>query len=220
MSFYNSNNLDGILGQLLTEGIVKSNENLDLCCPDCTIQLDTNISIDIYVLASVETYLKFAEAIGCTTPTPPPAMSGTTKQLFGGGQGDDCCTHIYASVETELKFLGDAGDPYNDNLASCSDNFNQCVNTILSSFTITELTEIKQTGIIEFGSINNSSKICKINEMINLYQQNSTTIINKFDVFSRILDIGIVICCYQNEIIIASVETWLKWAEQYMPVIP
>jgi hypothetical protein len=207
----NSNGLDGILNQLLNQGIVKSNENLDLCCPDCLNTFNSGqMGAYTYVLSSVEQFMKFAEVAGCTGG---PAIPNEQKLGYYNPGECGCCTHIYASVETELKFYEDYNDPDNNRSDLCPDNFNQCVDNILSSFTTNERSRILDVGIIEFGSISGSSKICKVNEMINLFIQDNQMSTNKFDVFLSILNVGIVICCYENEIVIANIETWLKWAE-------
>lgn len=53
---------DFIIGDLLDTGIVSPQPNV--CCPDC---------IDTYIFASVETWLKYAEAVGLTQSAAVPA---------------------------------------------------------------------------------------------------------------------------------------------------
>jgi hypothetical protein len=209
-----------ILNDFLGNGIVQSNENIELCCPDCSVFLN-NERFGVYVLASVETYLKYAEGTGCTTPVPVPAMSGTTEQPLGFTEAEEiainnaacnCCMHIFASVETELKLLEAIGGPPYNQEEFCSENFISCLNELLSGITSDDYSRIIDKGIVEYNSFFNSSQICLINQFINTM----TTLdpaTSKIDLIDTILDYGIIVSCYDDEIVIASVETWLKWAE-------
>jgi hypothetical protein len=205
-----------IVDRLLDIGIVTSNEALDLCCPDCVQNMNGN-NVSIYVLASVETFLKFAEAFGCGGSSVVPAIPNSTEQPLGSSSYDgncQCCTHIYASVETELKlyeFYGYQDEP--NTSPPCSDNFNDCVNNIFSTFTAEEMDRILDKGIVEYGAIRGSSQLCKINEYLDLAIFSGVSLITKAEIIDRILDKGFVVSCHNDEMIIASVETWLKSAE-------
>jgi hypothetical protein len=169
-----------ILDIILDKGNVQSNENLEICCPDC-VQVMNGNNVSVYVISSVETFLKFSEAIGFTrgiTPT--------------------CCTHLAASVETTLKFTEAFGIPENP-IPTCSKNFNSCINT--------------DKGVVEYGSLSGESQLCRINDFIDLSIELDPTSASKEEQLDRILDKGMVISCYDDEIVTASVETWLKWAE-------
>jgi hypothetical protein len=203
-----------IIDIYLDKGIVTSNETLDLCCPDC-IQNMNNDNVSIYVLASVETFLKFADAMGCTVI---PAIPSSTEQPLSSSYAGNCqcCTHIVASVETELKLY----EAYNyqdepNTLPFCSDNFNDCVNNLLSNETAETVDRILDKGIVEYGSISGTSKICQIDQYIDLFIQTEgiDALSSKAEIIDRILDKGFAISCHNDEITIASVETWLKFAE-------
>jgi hypothetical protein len=210
-----------IIDRILDKGMVISNENLDFCCPDC-IQEMNNDYVGIYVLASVETFLVWAEAMGCTDTGAVPALSDTTEQPLGAvAFGNcNCCTHIVASVETEGKFyeayLGDA----TNTIPTCSDNFNQCVNTFFTNTAGAELTSslsevidrIFDKGVVEYGSISGSSQLCKISQYLDFFIQKGDISSPKAEVFDRMLDKGFVVSCHNDEIIVASLETWLKLA--------
>jgi hypothetical protein len=203
-----------IIDRILDKGIVTSNETLDLCCPDCVQNMNNN-NVSIYVLASVETFLNFAEQLGCT---PVPAIPNSTEQPFSSSYAGNCqcCTHIYASVETELKLY--EAYSYQDEpntLPFCSDNFNDCVNGLLFNEAAETVDRILDKGIVEYGSISGTSKICQIEQYIDLFIQTEgiDAQSSKAEIIDRMLDKGIVISCHNDEVIIASVETWLKSAE-------
>jgi hypothetical protein len=183
-----------ILDIILDKGNVQSNENLEICCPDC-VQVMNGNNVSVYVISSVETFLKFSEAIGFTrgiTPT--------------------CCTHLAASVETTLKFTEAFGIPENP-IPTCSKNFNSCINTIKNTLTPEGINRLSDKGVVEYGSLSGESQLCRINDFIDLSIELDPTSASKEEQLDRILDKGMVISCYDDEIVTASVETWLKWAE-------
>jgi len=186
-----------VLDRILDKGIVQSNNELDICCPDC-IQEMNNKNVSIYVVSSVETYLKFAEAIGFT---------GFRDVI------PTCCTQISASVETGLKFYESFGDIPNNPSPSCPTNFNSCLNTLKNSLTPQGVDRFLDKGIVEYGSLSGLSQVCKINEFIDLSISLDSQSSTKEEIIDRILDKGIVVSCYEDEIVISSVETWLKYAE-------
>jgi hypothetical protein len=187
MAVSSSGTLAEILDRILDKGTVETNEELQVCCPDCIID-----GTSIYVLASVETYLKFAEAYGNLSSA--------------------CCTHLNASVETTLKFYEAVGSI--PNIANCPTNFNECLSDLKSSLTAEGIDRILDKGIVEYGSLSGQSQLCRFNEFVSqsveLDIANTST---KAEVLDRLLDKGVVISCTDGEIIMASVETWLKWNE-------
>jgi hypothetical protein len=183
-----------ILDLTLDRGIVQSNQNLEICCPDC-VQVMNGNNVSVYVISSVETFLKFSEAIG-----------------FTKGLKPTCCTHLAASVETTLKFTEAFGAPQNP-VPTCSKNFNSCINTIKSTLTPEGIDRLSSKGVVEYGSLDGSSQLCRINDFIDLSIELDPTSSSKEEQLDRILDKGMVISCYDDEIVISSVETWLKWAE-------
>lgn len=183
--------LDG----LLDVGIKTS--TCDYCCPQC----------GVYVLASVETFLKYGEALGFIP---------------------DCCSNLFASTETYLKFWEAVALTNLDVSGSCCDpRLDLCINKFLCwssenanlnpkiSFNGTFET-ILDKGIVEYGSfIDNctnevESGLCILMNFINnkpdFYINSSPG-----EFIDRILDKGIsVVCLPTGEILIGSVETILK----------
>ena len=171
-----------VLDQITDKGIVLSIENDTVCCPDCT---------KVYVFASVETFLKFAETIG----------------------GLNCCLHTTSSVETNLKLVEAVGGTLE--VPTCPQNYNSCIDSLFEDLTPEEIDRILDKGIVEYGSISGDSQVCRIHDFINLSYNNQIGAVpsTKGEILDRLLDKGIVIACSETEIIIASVETYLKWAD-------
>ena len=189
------NTINEILDRTLDKGILQSNNELDICCPDCVQNMNDN-NVSIYTISSVETFLKFSEAIG-----------------FNRGNTPTCCPQITASVETSLKFNQAFGDSPTNPVPSCSTNFNECMNTLKNSLTSEGVDRILDKGVVEYGSLSGFSQICRIDEFIDLSISLDPQSGTKEEIIDRIIDKGIVVSCYDDEIVIASVETWLKYAE-------
>jgi hypothetical protein len=152
------------------------------------------------VYASLETWLKYAEAVGLSASAAVPASPYGLNASF---------TPSYSS----------------DEFITCCNGFNECVDDLIcwasagrSTAEIVDL--ILDEGLIEYGGIyNNCTKtdndnICKFLELLNKYLGNTLNINRRANVLNRLLDKGITISCSENgEMIIASVETWLKYGE-------
>lgn len=176
------------LDRFLDKGIFLP-ESSEICCPTC----------GPYVLASVETFLKFAEAEDCTS-----------------GQGIcNCCARVYASVETYLKYAEAVG---NDGIADCQNNetFIDCLEEIQSTYTEEEIDRLLDKGLVEYGSLGTpaSTQLCLLNTFVlssfNLQTVNPSS---RPEILDRILDKGIVIDCNDGETVIAGIETYLKYKE-------
>lgn len=183
--------------------IIEDSENI--CCPACG---------EYYVLSSVETALKFAEAIGWTGLDP-------VKW--------DCTGNVYASVETWVKY-GEAlawtqssstGFPIG-NVLPIDNNFTELVmNFLYSLIAPTDIyilpnpgagiTQIVDTGITEFGSLksNNCSSMSNFFNMVLQFKDQYSSPINVLDKLRILLDKGIVVDCPE----IVGVETYLKSLE-------
>jgi hypothetical protein len=72
---------------------------------------------------------------------------------------------------------------------------------------------ILDKGVVEYGSLSGFSQICRIDEFIDLSISLDPQSGTKEEIIDRIIDKGIVVSCYDDEIVISSVETWLKYAE-------
>lgn len=181
---------DEALIVILDKGIVRPQ-----CCDVCPICS--------YVLASTDTSLKLLEA---------------TKQ-------PNCCVSYYVNEE-KRNILLDAGpslgvnfqkydDKQNDVYilnSMCKTNFSGCVEYLKSNIDPASFELIKQKGLIENERIFDQSALCFIlNFFIN---KGITNPVQLGDIFNTIIDKGIVINCIgKNFTVIASVETYLKFAE-------
>ena len=155
----------------------------NICCPDCTIN-------PIYVLSSTETFLKLAEALGWTEE---PDLT--------------CCINIQASVETYLKYSESFGGTQ---YPCCNNDFESC----LSQFsTIADLSRILDKGVVETNSYNGNTLLCIIYDLFVNTPEDLLQGATLSEVFDRILDKGFVAYCCDCNVVIASVETFLKWWE-------
>lgn len=233
---------DETIDRILDKGL--SQPNCGLCCPDCE---------GVYVLASVETFLKFAEAVGITQSPAIPALPSENILLGTFPNNPEiCCSNVYASTETYLKYAEAMGItqsaavealPLSANVqidqaeyvTPCCNNFDECMDELIcwaterASNAATVIDIIQDKGVVEYGQIQNnctgavSSSICKLVDLFVRYN-NIKINISRLELIEIILDKGLVISCDSNgEIHIASVETWLKYAEAVgltQPAVP
>jgi hypothetical protein len=196
-----------ILFDALSRGIIQPNTGFDL--PDD----------GVYVLSSVETYLKFAEAVGMTgDPYNSLYPFGSTSSVYN--------VNVSASVETYLKYA-EAGGNLNVSygLTDFSENFISLINntSYLDRTGISDaefLDRFLDKGIVEFGSFNNKSKLDYYDVLKNFnmniedylkYSRTYNTIFPQF--LDKILDKGIVVYVFNGIMSISSVETSLKLIE-------
>lgn len=204
------------LDRILDKGVVFNNCNL--CCPSCEA---------IYSLSSAETMLKLFEAInyaggGGVVPATPQPLSA---QNFY--EGEPCCFNIYASVETYNK-VAIAIYPSIE-LISCCNGFSECVDEVICWITegvygpTDKIDRILDLGLSEFSGIgngcdNDSSQLCYLLDLLKEYLsklgQDKPTY-TRLLILEQIINKGITISCNKDtgEIVIASTETWLKYAE-------
>lgn len=181
-------NVAEVLDRLLDKGINLSASDIDVCCPPC----------NPYIFASVETFLKFAEAYGAPIP---------------------CCYNLIASTETFLKFaeaVGTGGSAEGPCLGN--ESFSDCYQELISGQDQDFIDRILDKGIVEMGHIGNSggeSNLCLINTFIRtaFNLQTDTPPSSLAEIIDRILDKGIVVECIGEGSIMASMETYLKWRE-------
>ena len=185
------NELDAVdaFGDVIDKGIVYSEPTPGV------------LGITNYSLASVETYLKYYES----------------SNLYVGAEP----YNVYASVETYLKVLEGSNQSPNRN----SETFIPIVERILDVNTNDDV--VLDKGIVETGNFSllrmfiNQANVWSVGSNMT-YPELSTALLN-----GPGLDKGVVIGKYTkdiegvlyNEVVIASVETYLKWLEAAMPVI-
>jgi hypothetical protein len=170
---------------------------------------------ELYVLAGVETYLKFQEA---QTSIEPSVLQN--KKI-----------NVTSSIETNLKFLEAVAVNYNYNsktgfqqqlleLINDTTYFDEGVLQTKTNFT----DRLLDKGIVEFGQIGGGSKLVYseilkkaiatvqmvINNMQNGNLENYDLLKNLFD---TIIDKGIVVRTYKNNLIISSVEKYLQFLD-------
>lgn len=173
---------------ILNQGLYVPNCNI--CCSDC----------GIYVLASVETYLIYAEAVGELNP--------------------DCCLNLFASIETEAKYTEAASSSINN---CCNIEFQDCFNKLYCWLnkpegSVTNLDILLDKGLVEYGAFydkcNNKSisGLCYISEFL---KKNCDLNIGgyRYEFIELLLDSGIVISCEEDRVVITSIETYFQYLE-------
>ena len=203
------------------------------------IQSDTGFDLPdngIYVLSSVETYLKFAEAVSSGDSTTY-GVSDPYTLTHPFGSSASINVNISSSVETYLKFSeATSGSNLNVSygLTDFSENFISLIDnkSYLDRNSTTDaefLDRILDKGIVEFGSFNNKSKLDYYNVMKNF----NTTIESYLKIAESdgmmdetfyktillggsvmgLLDYGIAVYKFNGIISISSVESLLKLLE-------
>jgi hypothetical protein len=169
--------------RLIDKGLVASSAT-NVCCPDCTEN-------PIYVLASVESFLKLAEFMGW--------LKDDTNQ--------PCCTNVQASIETYLKY-NEAWQV--DQPECCKTDFESCLNQFS---TIVNLDRILDKGVVEANGFDGNTLLCKIYELFVNTPEDLLQGATLSEVFDRILDKSFVAYCCDCNVIISSIETFFKWWE-------
>lgn len=176
---------------VLDSGIFST--DLNICCPSCG---------DIYILSSVETFLKFAEAYGWTY-----GQEGYEVKM-------DCCLNTESTVETYLKLAEALGlsQPDGQRLICCNNDFDKCVARLSEILTPAQIENLRNKGIVEYSNLleNGDSQVCKIIDNI---IKSGLTQSQAFDFFDRLLDKGLVVYCDGCNTIVTIVETFLKYWE-------
>ena len=168
--------------RILDKGLVLSNA-ANVCCPDCTTS-------PVYVLASVESFLKFADSLNWLYE---PDLT--------------CCINVQASIETYLKY-NEAWEI--EQYPCCNNDFESC----LSQFsTIASLDRILDKGVVETNGFDGNTLLCKIYDLFVNTPEDLLQGSTLSEVFDRILDKGLVAYCCDCNVIIGSIETFLKWWE-------
>lgn len=172
-----------IFDRLLDKGIILP-PSTEICCPAC----------NPYVLAAVETFMKLVEA----------------------WESLPCCYNVSASVETYLKLYEMIPD---QEVCEDDNTFIDCLAELQNILSVEDFDRLLDKGIVEMGHIgadgSGGSNICILVNFIqsafNLQPPGYVSSLG--EIIDRILDKGVVIQCIPEGFIMASVETYLKWAE-------
>jgi hypothetical protein len=171
----------------------------------------------LYVLSSIETYLKFQEAQVNYEP-----LVIENKKI-----------NVNSSVETYLKFWEATNGTVNYNYTSKTGFQQQLLELINDTSYLDEsnpesksefINRVIDKGIVEFGQIGEGSKL-NYSEIFKKTIFDIETVIQRFSsdnsdnyllillFFDRMIDLGIVVRTFKGNLIISSVETYLKFLE-------
>jgi hypothetical protein len=132
-------------------------------------------------------------------------------QLFNAGT-KICCLEHASTIETWLKVLEATQNQYK----CCNTEFNEAIQQWFNASSSTSanfyLDDILEIGVLESSSFNGYSGL---GILFNYLQLNhpELTAEDYLNILGVIVNLGIVIQCNDCEMIIASTETYLKWAE-------
>jgi hypothetical protein len=155
----------------------------DVCCPDCT-------KSPIYSLSSMETFAKLAQAL-----------------KWFNELNKICCINTQMGVEVQLQYnkFWEGKQP-----PCCNNDFESCLNKFS---TILSLERLLDKGVIETNTYNGNTLLCKIYDLFINTPEDAFFNSSFSEAFDRIMDKGLVAYCCGCTIVIASVETFLKWIE-------
>lgn len=131
----------------------------------------------------------------------------------------DCCPcsniYVFASVETALKFLEAAGwigyqqdcTTRSYSTSCCTEN---CLDKLEELYGAILTDRILDKGMYEYSLLGTRSTLCDAYDYL---KDNNVPVNDALDFIDMILDKGIVFQCHGDNQILASVETYLKYAE-------
>ena len=188
----------------------QARDRFGICCPDC--KEDEYFSI--HVIASVETYLKYAEAVnfnGCCSNiyTSSQDEFGRWAEVIGGAIYNEETETWEAQPPYELEIINGNYLMRTTGETACVDNnFYSCITQI--SGLCSDFSVISQKAITEYNTLNGQSSICELKDFI---ENNSLTTSQAQDLLTLILDKGMVSSCNEDSLVMGSVESWLQYAE-------
>lgn len=170
--------------ETLTAGISISN-NKNLCCPDC--------KNGVYFLGGAESFI-------------------TLQQDLLNSKTRICCLEHASSVQTWLNILEATQNQY----GCCNTDFNEAVQQWFSASSSTSvnfyLDDILEIGVLESSSFNGYSGLGILFNYLQLTHPELTSE-DYLNILGVIVNLGIVIQCNGCEMIMASTQTYLQWAE-------
>jgi hypothetical protein len=193
-----------ILYDILDTGQNYPTGSPNVCCPSC----------GPYIISSVETFLKYAEAVGY----PQNCCA--------------CCLNAYAAPEV-IAVLEKALSrqpipkpalakaaiaepvPTNEFYLGCTNHFTEEVESLKLLLTPTEQLDFADIGIVEYGSLNAdlTSNVSDLKAMLVAFFTAPGNLLTYGAMLENLLSIGFVLWCANGRTYLSSVENYLKWAE-------
>ena len=191
--------------ETLVGGISISN-NKNLCCPDC--------KNGVYFLGGAQNFIDLYAAL--TGGPAVPAKVETKPLAIPLTKARICCLEHATTIETWLRVLEATQDQYK----CCDTDFNEAVQQWFNASSSTSvnfyLDDILEIGVLESSSFNGYSGL---GILFNYLQLNhpELTAEDYLNILGVIVNLGIVIQCNGCEMIMASVETYIKWTDATGP---
>jgi hypothetical protein len=179
---------------ILEEGtIYPYGQGVKPCCPDC----------GIYVLSNLETWVTYSEATGG------PVMANPPQGAPAGSDEDPCCVNYAGTAGNFANFASTFEDTIGFSKFCCNNNnFNDCVNKLVNS--VKDGASFLERGVVEYGTVKENSLLCKL---VDLLSGCDTGITDLQKTLTTMLDLGFVIFCTDEGLLVASIEEYLKYIE-------
>ena len=148
-------------------------------------------------------------------------IENLTRYLDRGSNDAECNTccpdcgniYVFGRVETFLKLAEALGatfqpEPVISETPCC---YKRCVTELYDYLGSQEnIDRVLDKGIVEYSTIQGTSFICLL---LDFARENDLSGDDLQELLDVILNKGIVVCCNNGNTTIASVDTWLQWAE-------
>jgi len=205
------------LEESLNNGVFISAAECDYCCPDC----DTT---NRYILTGLtNVYLSFMSSFYdgqnyCLAPcclNTHLTLTGytTLKNFFVGPVNINNLLRSTAKVETNAIAISPINIPFPAN-CPCGTDFQDCVNSLKTLFPTEWNKILADLGIIEESTISNTSTLCIIKNIIESIEYLSEG--QRSEILTTILNIGIVVECTDQGMIIASIDGYSEYIKSIL----
>ena len=196
--------------RLVLEGIKENSEAATAFNKEDTFILDLNTALIETLTAGIS--ISNNKNLCCPDCKRGVYFLGSAELFLKLYEGSNiCCLEHLSTVETWLKVLEAIGDT-----PCCNTDFNEAVQQWIDSSSSSTanfyLDDLIQLGILESSSFNGYSGLGILFNYLQLTHPELTDE-DYLNILGVIVNLGVVIQCSDCEMIIASTETYLKWAE-------
>ena len=155
----------------------------NVCCPDC-------VTNPIYSLSNLDSFTILAQSLN----------------WFNGPEAP-CCISVQSSIGAYNKFIGKWNT---EQPPCCTTDFESCLNKFSN---IIDVNQLLNLGVIEANGYSGNTLLCKIYELFINTPEDLLGGITLTEAFASILQNGFVSYCCDCNVIIGSIEQFLKWWE-------
>jgi hypothetical protein len=209
---------NSINATLSCETIIPSGCSLDLFT-FLLNEVDSSIDPDLHLVYLLDRGVAFPKSILCCPSCGPyfiGSIDAAEKLLEGFSNCAECCISAKANEQMTLQLQETLASYGLEQNYPCDNDFTSKINALLSEMNSNpdktyDVNDFLDKGVIEYGSLNAdlSSSINKLRDFLYSADFDETEDV----IFNTIIEKGLVLHCTQYWTIVASVETFLKYAE-------